>query len=234
MKIVELFCGTKSFSNLADIRGHQVFTIDIDGSFSPSLTKDILEITLDDIPVEFHNPDVVWASPPCTCFSVASIGRNWTGGKCAYVPKRPQAEEAIQILRKTLSLIEELNPKFWFIENPMGVMRKMPEMQRLLRRTVTYCQYGDTRMKPTDIWTNCGEWVPRPRCKNGDPCHERAPRGAKTGTQGIVKARDRSRIPPALCCEIIKTCERSLKNENASTTVIEGSARDRENKVKLV
>lgn len=30
----------------------------------------------------------------------------------------------------------------------------MEWMRSLPRYTVTYCQYGDNRMKPTDIWTN--------------------------------------------------------------------------------
>ena len=51
-------------------------------------------------------------------------------------------------------LIEELQPRYYFIENPRGGMRKMEWMKGLSRYTVTYCQYGDNRMKPTDIWTN--------------------------------------------------------------------------------
>lgn len=53
-----------------------------------------------------------------------------------------------------LEMIKELQPKYWFIENPRGGLRKMRFMQGLPRYTVTYCQYGDTRMKPTDIFTN--------------------------------------------------------------------------------
>ena len=86
-------------------------------------------------------------------------------------------------------------------------MRKMPELIMIPRDTVTYCQYGDTRMKPTDIWNNCFNWRPKPACKNGDPCHERAPRGSRTGTQGIKGYKNRSRIPRELCLEIIKACE---------------------------
>ena len=32
MKILELFCGTKSFTKVAEERGHQTFTVDIDSS----------------------------------------------------------------------------------------------------------------------------------------------------------------------------------------------------------
>ena len=61
----------------------------------------------------------------------------------------------------------------------------MDWMLFLPRYTVTYCQYGDKRMKPTDIWTNHPNPKFKPMCKNGDPCHEKAPRGSRSGTQGI-------------------------------------------------
>ena len=80
-------------------------------------------------------------------------------------------------------------------------------MELLHRKTVTYCQYGDTRMKPTDIWTNCDNWIPKPTCKNGSPCHISAPRGSSTGTQGLKSAIERAIIPEELCEEIVDVCE---------------------------
>lgn len=73
----------------------------------------------------------------------------------------------------------------------------------MIRHTITYCQYGDKRMKPTDIWTNSETWQPRPMCKKGDICHELAPRGSKTGTQGLKGEYNRSKIPEELCREIL-------------------------------
>jgi hypothetical protein len=92
------------------------------------------------------------------------------------------------------------------MENPRGLLRKMDLVQNLKRQTVTYCQYGDERMKPTDIWTNSDVWVPRKMCKNGDSCHVAAPRGSRTGTQGRANAYERSKIPVDLCNEILKSC----------------------------
>ena len=68
-------------------------------------------------------------------------------------------------------------------------------------------------MKPTDIWTN----IPNPNfpcCKNGDKCHESAPRGSQTGTQGIKGSKDRSRIPNALCDYIVELCNANLTEQN--------------------
>ena len=87
------------------------------------------------------------------------------------------------------------------------------------RTTVTYCTYGDKRMKPTDIWSNnifdmfnLNGWKPRPMCFNGNTkCdHEAAPRGSKTGTQGLASNYERSKIPKALCEDIIKATEQAL------------------------
>lgn len=69
------------------------------------------------------------------------------------------------------------------------------------------CQYGDERMKPTDIWTNHPNPKFKPMCKNGDPCHTPAPRGSKTGTQGLKNKIERARIPRELCKHIVEICE---------------------------
>ena len=88
------------------------------------------------------------------------------------------------------------------------MLRKFPIMIDLpIRNTVTYCQYGDDRMKPTDIWTNNELWTPRPMCKNGMTCHIAAPRGSKTGTQGLKGAEQRSIVPNELCLEVLSQIE---------------------------
>jgi site-specific DNA-cytosine methylase len=195
--IVELFAGTCSFSNVAKQRGMSVFTTDISDDFGVDLVKDILEVKPSDLP---RNIDVLWASPPCEGFSVASIGKHWNIDN---TPKSEKAVHSLKLVNKTLELINTLKPKYWVIENPRGKLRKLPIMEGLNRHTVTYCQYGDSRMKPTDIWTNIPNWQPRPMCKNGDSCHVSAPRGSRTGTQGIKTYKDRSRVPKELCKEIL-------------------------------
>ena len=78
----------------------------------------------------------------------------------------------------------------------------MDFMKYIPRYTVPYCQYGDSRMKPTDIWTNHPNPKFKPMCHNGDSCHEKAPRGSRTGTQGLKNSKERSRIPTELCRHI--------------------------------
>jgi len=204
MKIVELFAGSRSFSKIAEARGHEVFTTDYKAFEGIDLVADFLDVKASDIPFK---PDIIWASPPCTGFSVAAIGHHWTGGVGAYIPRTDTAKNGIKLLDHTLKIINELQPTYWFIENPRGLMRKMPQVESLNRNTVTYCQYGDTRMKPTDIWTNSTNWIPRKMCKNCSPCHDAAPRGSSTGTQGLKNNYERSKVPHELCLEILKSCE---------------------------
>lgn len=207
MNTLELFAGTKSFSKVMKLHGHSTLTIDNDPSLEPDICADILSY-----PIRESGVDILWASPPCQGFSVAAIGKNWNFDN---TPKTDSARLAMQLAQETLKIIEETKPKWWFIENPRGKLRKMPFMHGLTRHTVSYCQYGDTRMKPTDIWTNATWWKPRAICKNGMPCHEAAPRGAKTGTQGIDGAKDRGRIPPALFEEILS--QKSAYEANPTT-----------------
>lgn len=212
MKILELFSGTESFSKVARERGHECFTVDMDRSFNPDLCIDILDFDISMLPEEFRNPDLIWASPPCTTFSVASIRHYWENGK----PKNEKSLLGIKIVKKTIEIIKELNPHFFVIENPRGMLRKQEVVQQLKRDTVTYCQYGLTIQKPTDLWNNLNHEF-REMCKPGAPCHQRAGRGARKGVQGIYSkgweksrgssAKLRAVVPRELCLEIIKHCE---------------------------
>ena len=203
MKVLELFAGSRSIGKAAESLGMEVFSSDLIQFECIDYAVSILDFDVTKVPFK---PNIIWASPPCTGFSVAAIGHHWSGGKGAYVPKTETAKLGIELVKKTIEIIDYYKPTFWFMENPRGVLRKLPIVANLPRQSVTYCQYGDERMKPTDIWTNSIIWEPRPMCKNGDPCHVAAPRGSRTGTQGRANAYERSKIPEELCKEILKSC----------------------------
>jgi len=210
MKVLELFAGTRSISKAFEANGHETFCIEWSEDFENiDLCADILTVTAEMILERFGRPDVIWASPDCTTFSIAAIShhrrKNPVTGNLDPVSDYAKFCDAVD--KHVLQLIRELKPKYWFIENPRGGMRKMEWMQGLPRYTVTYCQYGDNRMKPTDIWTNHPSPNFRPMCKNGDTCHEAAPRGSKTGTQGLKGSKERSVIPEGLCKHIVSICE---------------------------
>jgi len=205
MLVFDFFAGTGSSTRAFEDAGDTVIRFELDKQFDVEEHVDIFELTAVELYRKYGRPDFIWASPPCTAFSVASIGHHWTGGHQAYIPKTEQARVNQDLVWKTRTLISGLYPKLgYLIENPRGVLRKLPPVQGLTRRTVTYCQYGDERMKPTDLWGEVPGWVPRPMCKNGDDCHVSAPRGAKTGTQGLKGAAIRSMVPYELGYEIRK------------------------------
>jgi len=205
--VLELFAGTGGISEAFRQHGHECLTIDNNPALNPNLCIDILSLDPKNLPASFHAPDIIWASPPCQCFSVLTISRHWKNGK----PISPAVDAAIKLVKKTLELISFLDPKYFFIENPMGMLRKQDFMQRLPRKTVTYCQYGASYRKATDIWTNCSSWLPKPSCKNGAPCHIPAPRSSNSGIQALSGAKERSEIPHDLCNEIVLACEGRLK-----------------------
>ena len=208
LKVLELFAGTRSIGKQFEAAGHEVYSVEWDKQHhNIDLYIDINELTTEMVLVNFGRPDIIWASPDCTTYSIAAISHHRIKEDNTLSPKSDYANFSDETNKHVLRLIKELQPKYYFIENPRGGMRKMEFMQELPRYTVTYCQYGDTRMKPTDLWTNHPNPKFLPMCKNGQPCHESAPRGSKTGTQGLKCKVDRSRIPEALCKHIVKISE---------------------------
>ena len=219
MKLLELFAGSRSIGNQADKLGMKVFSCDWTAYENIDFVGDIEDLDSKDIP---FIPNIVWASPDCTTYSIAAISHHRDNGK----PKSEYAVKCDSVNKHFLNLIRyylELNPDLvYFIENPRGYFRKMDFVNNFIdetggkRETVWYCQYGDDRAKPTDIFTNSKCWIPKPQCKNGNPnCnHERAPRGSKTGTQGKIDSYNRSKIPNELCQEILQSI--SLPERNLS------------------
>jgi len=128
MKTIELFAGTESFASVMTDHGHETFTIELDDQFKPDLLADVRTLTADDFP---YQPDILWASPPCQGFSVAVIGRNWNHNR---TPKTDSARLSMELVKNTMRLIYESKPKFWFIENPRGMLRKMEWFDEWVKR----------------------------------------------------------------------------------------------------
>lgn len=213
MKVLDLFAGLEGWSAPWRERGHEVCSVDLDPRFDVTITADILELQPADLP---WRPDVVLASPPCEGFTVMNIGKNWTrpDDDPPHQPKTDSARLALRLVERTRWLISELAPAFFIIENPRAKLRKLPVVADLERRTVTYCQYGRTYMKPTDLW---GGFPPSlalaPACSNGAPCHDRAPRGSRRGVQGIMgKDQDalRAEVPEALSLAVCLAAEHDM------------------------
>jgi len=143
MNILELFAGSRSFSKAAEKLGHKTFTVDWEGYDKIDLQIDIKDLKIEDIPFV---PDIVWASPDCTTYTIAAISthRNKTE------PKTQYAKECDITNQHFISLIKqwlEINPDMvFFIENPRGMLRHMPFMKDFKRHTVWYCLGGETKI----------------------------------------------------------------------------------------
>ena len=209
MKVLELFAGTRSIGRAFEERGHEVYSVEWNKDFEDiDLYADIMTVTAEQIIKEFGRPDVIWASPDCTTYSVAAISKHRRKEPSGnLLPITQYATFCDTVNTHVVELIKELNPKYYFIENPVGGLRKMDFMRELPLYTVTYCQYGERRQKPTDIWTNHPNPKFKPMCKRGAPCHDSAPRGSRTGTQALKNAREKARIPVMLCNHIVDICE---------------------------
>ena len=217
LKVLELFAGTRCIGKAFEKRGHNVYSIEWDKKHDNiDWYVDIGTITTEDIINRFGIPDVIWASPDCTSYSIAAISHHRIKDDDGNLsPKSEYAKFCDKVNINVIKIIDDLlkiNPNLiYFIENPRGGLRKMNFIKNKPRYTVTYCQYGDDRMKPTDIWTNHPNPNFKPPCKNGDSCHVSAPRGSRTGTQGRKNSIERSLIPPELCDYVVKICEEIIK-----------------------
>jgi hypothetical protein len=214
MKILDLFSGLGGWSQAFKDRGHEVVTVDIESKFNPTICKDIMQVTQKD----FNGTkfDVILASPPCNCFSVASVYRHWNKDGTI---KSDTELESIRLVLHTIELIYSLRPKFWVIENPTGMLRNVIGVPHYC---VSQCQYGRSIMKPTDMWGRLPSTFIAKRCKPGNPDHEKASRSAKSGVQGInnsfsnlgMKGRDeRAKIAYGLSMCVCLACENELNGK---------------------
>jgi len=191
--VLDLWCGTKSATEAFEDQGWSCVSVDREGRYQPSICADIMEVEPWHLLAANHGEKYTfgWASPECTVYSIANMKARH------FVDRKPSTVQALLMdarVQWTIHLLEE-TCETWVMENPRGMLRSRPFMQDLPRVTVAYCQYGDVRQKPTDLWGRFPRlWEPKPMCKPNSSCHEAAPRGSKGGTQGLSRE-DRIQVP---------------------------------------
>lgn len=195
---LELFSGSAHVAQEAARRGYETVTVDNNKKFGADITTDILKIKRKQLPKKV---DVVWASVPCTYFSILNIPDHWERTNIGYrdylyTPKTKKAVWALKVLNKTIRLIKELKPNFYFIENPRGALRHMPQMAAIpYRSTISYNDYGFDYFKPTDIFHNCYSFKPKEAPYQND-------RQFTIRVTDLPSAYERSLIPPLLINEL--------------------------------
>ncbi|MGH6608919.1 MAG: hypothetical protein ACRECQ_01540 [Burkholderiaceae bacterium] len=158
-RALELFSGTKSFGKWATSQGWEVDSLDNRKSQRPSILADVLLWDHKTLPRDHYA--FVWASPCCTHYSIAkTVGVR-------------DLEGADRLVAKTLEVIDWFRPGLiygWAIENPQtGLLKTRDVIKGIPYYDVTYCEYGAPFKKPTRLWTNVTDFVPR-YCKRDGTC----------------------------------------------------------------
>lgn len=215
MKLLELFSGQGSISATFKESGHEAFRVDWSKEVSAELHADVLDLTVEKV-IELCGglPDVIWASPQCTTYSIATH-RHRTLLEGLY-PKTDVAKQDDHVNEKMWGLIDQLiaaGSKWYFVENPRGRMRHMYFVKDRPRFTLSYCSYGRRGNakgyenvfinKPTDIWTNHPNPGFKTLCTTSTDEH-------KHGTSKNADKRDylsRGEIPKDLREHLVSICE---------------------------
>jgi len=171
MKLLELFKGTGSVGKVAKDLGYdQIISLDLEPKYKPDILTDIMDWDYTVYPPHYF--DVIWASPPCTYYSVmqhvivctkAKKGIDWD--------LEGKRKESDKIVRRVLDIIDYYQPKYWFMENPQsGALKTRDVVKGLSWVDGDYCKYGYPYRKRTRFWTNsCPELL---LCKHDCPFSE--------------------------------------------------------------
>jgi hypothetical protein len=210
-RILDLFCGLGGFSQAFEESDRwDVTTVDIEERFEPDICVDVFDLRPSDFDESF---DVVLASPPCTEFSfAASRYERIVEGE----PQTDDAADSVALVYHTIGLIKGLSPTYWALENPQGWLRHIIGEPT---GRVTYCQYGETWMKPTDLWGKHPPGLSYLACSYGDGCHNNNNTDQAHGGLGNCLASgtrdpaERAKVPYDLSDAIRDACERALDGE---------------------
>ena len=204
--LLELFCGTKSIGHAFEAEGWEVFSVDIDPSRNATWTGDVRLLDPALLP---GRPDLIWASPVCTQYSV-----------CRQRAKTPRdLEWADSLVLAALRLQEALGCPM-LMENPHSSLLKKRLMQGVSFATVDYCKYFSPGFphrcrKRTAIFRIGADYEPsRPLCRHDCGFCEGGRHleaiGNSTARRQVRDRDETYRIPPLLCREIAQWATRKV------------------------
>lgn len=206
---LDLFAGLGGFSAaFEDIGTWEVVTVELEEKFEPDIQANVMDLR----PFNLPDADVVLAGVPCIDFSMACMDQKWDsdeGRNPRYMPKTPDVAKSVSLVYRTLWIINELNPDYWYLENPATGM-----LRHIIGRptgVVHYCQYGKDYKKPTGLW---GEHAPMEycRCSSRDKCgHAYNTDGDHGGlgsfSVGGPDSANRAKVPYELSASILQAIE---------------------------
>lgn len=217
MRLLELFCGTKCVSNIFQQHGYEIISLDYNPKFNATHTADILTWDYRQYPEDYF--DVIWASPDCTTWSVASGGKYRTKQSIYGLNNhtQPQATIGNNMVLRMIEILEYFKYRAWFMENPRELMAHYPPLQQFIKEKnanmtcVYYGNYGWGLPKATNIWSNLPLW------NEGKPNMNANTFAMHTLADGRVRryynafkfktAEERSKIPDALIYRLMGLVE---------------------------
>lgn len=200
---IELFCGSSGFTKVSRSFGIECLSIDNRrriGTCEPHLKLDINKVCSS----FFKSMPVLcmWIGLPCDIWSNASGGFHLDKN---FNPKSEKAKMHLALLEKVFRILEETKPKYWFIENPRGKLKKYPglidfcKIKGALIKECTLSSYGFPTTKPTNIITN----YPGLYLKPLDP-YGRGNKNKLPGSFDNMTTSQRQKTPEKLYRDIIR------------------------------
>ena len=207
--LLELFSGTGSIGKAFREAGWEVFSLDIDSSRDATWIGDVRAFDPATLP---RRPDLIWASPVCTHYSIARAGA-----------KTPRDLEWADSLVLAALRIQEACGCPMLMENPhSSMLKRRPFMQPFDHVVVDYCKWWSPDFphkcrKRTAIFRIGGaDYEPsRPLCAyDCGFCegrrHVEAIGHSTVPLRHIRRKDDMYRIPPLLCEEIARWASRKV------------------------
>lgn len=162
MRLLEIFCGTKSIGKVFEENDWEVVSLDIEEKWKPTICTDILEWDYTTFDKDYFNH--IHFSPPCIYMS--QIQQSWYGrykgrgdNKYLFTPEihKTQLEESDKILIQIKKIIEYFDNITFTIENPYHTKFNNITKRNILNYTfeiVDYCMYDYPIKKPTVFFNN--------------------------------------------------------------------------------
>ena len=142
MKTLDLYCGLGGWSNGLAAEGFDVLGVELIPKIAKLYKHEVIIAdvrTLDG--KDFKGFDLIVGSPPCRDFSQTT-----TFGK--YYWKEPPDPEGkgMELVNAFLRIVEEAQPKYWCLENVLGLKKYLdikPRIESRLGKTMKRCFWGN-------------------------------------------------------------------------------------------
>ena len=208
MRLLDLFCGTKSVSHVFEKAGYETVSLDYDPQFEATHPENILTWDYTQYPSGYF--DVIWASPDCTTWTIATGGKYRLKTNIWGVPNENLGMAVLgnNMVLRTIEILKYFKPRAWFIENPRGLLQHFPPLKRFVdeedgcMNLVYYGNYNWGFPKPTNLWSNLLLWENETIPEMPESSYYYHTKDGKTkkyyNAYKFGKTKERSKIPPDL------------------------------------